>query len=194
MKFTHKLTIALFILSLLIGCDKVEIIGSVTINGQEYQETRYSNAIIPAQPSTIVVWTHYGIIGYIAFLSPVKNKGASYDISFFIKMDKNKLEEGCHYKIEYNNLLETQKLLEDDIIKILFEDKIQLLPNNGDGVAFIEERATYIRTSLEGILSIEDVDVQTGFCSGKYTLSTLDGAKELFVICGKFKVRIENIK
>ncbi len=181
------------LLPLMGGCGKElkgyeKVIGTATINEQEYKESTVWAWNYAGYPSSIRLFEDYKLFHFIAQLSPEINNNPSYTINFYVFEDDMQLKLNHPYKIDFYKDLDVESLNWHYVIPYLSENKNKILDDGADGIAYAESSDSEDTISLKGEFIFENYYSQTGVYEGSYSLvSSRDDSKKL-VINGKFAI------
>lgn len=166
----------------LIGGEK--IVGTATINGNDYKEATWWAWNYKGYPSSMILYTNYNTIHFIARLSPKKESEPSYSIHFYVNVKDNEFSINEPYKIDFYKEMEIESTYWGDILPYYSENKGKILSDDADGFAFAISSTSDEPIPLKGELVLESIDRETK-TYGHYSFSSSDNK---FVIMGNLRL------
>lgn len=165
----------------LIGGEKV--VGTATINGKDYKEATWWAWNYKGYPSSMILYSNYNTIHFIARLSPKKESESSYSIHFYVNVEDNQFNINQPYKIDFYKELQIESTYWGDILPYYSENKDKILSEDADGFAFAISNTSDEPIPLKGELVLESIDTETK-TYGHYSFTSPENK---LVINGKFE-------
>ncbi len=188
-RFLVKHFVWIFMLPLLMsGCKKEliggeKIVGTATINDNDYKEATWWAWNYKGYPSTMRLYTNYNTIHFSARLSPKKESEPSYSIHFYVNVEDNQFNINQPYKIDFYKELEIESTYWGDILPYYSENRNEILSDDADGFAFAISSTSDEPIPLKGELVLESIDRETK-TYGHYSFTSPENK---LVINGKFE-------
>lgn len=182
------------LLPLLGGCEKAlkgeeKILGTATINGQNYKESIVWAWNFQGYPSCLEFYENYKLFYFIVRLSPEKGNAPSYSIDFYVSANDSQLKINHPYIINFYEDENIDTLYWRDIIPYFAKNAHETLNENTDGIAYAVSSISGKRMPLKGELVLESINPQTNVCHGYYSFSSSESAPGKLVITGKFETK-----
>lgn len=182
------------LLPLLGGCEKTlkgreKILGTATINGQNYKESIVWAWNFQGYPSCIELYENYKLFYFIARLSPEKENNPSYSIDFYVSADDFQSGVKKTYIIKPYKDANLDTLYWRDIIPYFSKNASEILNESADGIAYVVSSVSGKRIPLKGELVLEDINTQTNVCHGYYSFHSSENAPEKLIIKGEFETK-----
>lgn len=176
------------------GCEKTlkggeKILGTATINGQNYKESTVWAWNFQGYPSCIEFYENYRLFYFIARLSPEKASAPSYSIDFYVSTDDFQFKINHPYIINFYKDENIDTLYWRDIIPYFAKNASEILNESTEGIAYAVSSDSEKRIPLKGELVIENINPKTNVCHGHYSFSSSENAPEKLVITGKFETK-----
>lgn len=182
------------------GCERwsprgeYRVIGTATVNGEEYVDMAHRGWNTEFRRISLPFYPDYNMfsMGYV-FLQPKKIGEVInyyYRIAFTLTTENQQIQTNLPYKIEHNSRLEKEDYYwTNEFLHTLVYDKSKIIsPEAYNGVAIVEDYRTKEIYSMEGFVTILEIDFANDLCIGEYVLKrpVVPGEEELTII-GKFK-------
>lgn len=176
------------------GCEKSlkggeKILGTATINGQNYKESTVWAWNFQGYPSCLEFYENYKLFYFIARLSPEKGDNPSYSINFYVSADDSQFKTNHPYIINSYEDENIDTLYWRDIIPYFAKNASEILNESTEGIAYAVSSVSEKRIPLKGELILENINLQTNVCHGYYSFSSFENAPEKLVITGKFETK-----
>ncbi|HJH63350.1 MAG TPA: hypothetical protein OIM59_01675 [Bacteroides mediterraneensis] len=188
------LLLFLFTLPFLVGCEKYliggeKILGTATINGQNYKESIIWAWNFQGYPSYLEFNKNYKVFDFIARLSPEKGGNPSYSIIIYVFADDAQFKTNHPYIINSYKDENIDTLYWLDIIPYFARNASEILKESAEGIAYAASSVSEKRIPLKGELVLENINPQTNVCHGYYSFSSSENAPEKLVIKGEFETK-----
>lgn len=182
------------LLPLIGGCEKAlkggeKILGTATINGQNYKESIVWGWNFQGYPTCLEFYENYKLFYFITRLSPEKKDNPSYSIDFYISADDFQFRTNHPYIIDSYKDENIETLYWRDIIPYFATNASEILNEGTDGIAYAVSSVSGKRIPLKGELVLENINSQTNVCHGHYSFSSPENALEKLVIKGEFETK-----
>ena len=177
------------------GCEKIflksreKILGTATINGQNYKESTIWDWNFQGYPSCIEFYENYKLFYFIVRLSPEKEDALSYSINFYVSADDSQLKINNPYIVNSYKDENIDTLYCRDIIPYFAKNASKILNESTEGIVYAVSSDSEKRIPLKGELVLEKINPQTDVCHGYYSFSSSENAPKKLVITGKFETK-----
>ena len=191
-RFINKnIVLILFMLPLMGGCSKdikgyEKIVGTATVNGQNYEESTVWAWNYNGYPSDIALFVNYKLFHYLARLSPEKGNSPRYTIYFYASENDKQIKLNHPYKLDFYKELDVESLFWGDVIPYFSENKSKVLTEGSDGIAYAISSDDEI-IPLKGEIVVKEIGPERNVCYGSYSLTSSENDLVPLVIKGEFE-------
>lgn len=184
-----------FLLPFLGGCEKnliggEKILGTATINGQNYKESIIWAWNFQGYPSYLEFNKNYKVFDFIARLSPEKGGNPSYSIIIYVSADDFQFKTNHPYIINSYKDENIDTLYWLDIIPYFARNASEILKENAEGIAYAASSVSEKRIPLKGELVLENINPQTNVCHGHYFFLRLKMLLKNLLLKGNLRQRL----
>lgn len=181
------------LLPLMAGCEKElkgyeKVVGTATINGENYKEATRWAWNYKAYPSDIGLYENYNVFHFLARLSPEKGNSPKHVIYFYGLENGKQLKLNHPYKLDFYEELHTESLFWSYVIPYFSEHSSEILAEGADGIAYVIRSDSDEAIPLKGEIIFEKIDSEN-ICYGSYSLTSVGNGSKEIVINGKFETR-----